>query len=101
VEVFLPFWRILSGPGRQPNEPIFWIKIVLESRLSSESLQHLFGFLAYLEPKLWLKNRVFDKIQRVTQKVSLAISNELLARITRQQIELESSSNPLKSRDVL
>jgi len=60
--MFLFFWRILSGPGRQPNEPIFWIKIILESKLPSESLEPLFGFLAYLQPNLWLK-KVFDKIQ--------------------------------------
>jgi len=33
----------------------------LESRLSSESLEPLIGLLAYLEPKLWLKNQTLVK----------------------------------------
>jgi len=28
----------------------------LETRLSSEAVEPLIGFLAYLEPKLWIKN---------------------------------------------
>jgi len=32
-------------------------------------LEPLIDLLAYLEPKLWLKNPVFDKIQNVSQKV--------------------------------
>ena len=61
VGVFFPFWRNLPGSGRQTNELIFWLKVFFESRLSIGSLEPLIGFLAYLEPKLWLKNRVFDK----------------------------------------
>jgi len=59
--VFFPFWRNLPDSGRQPNELIFWLKVFLESRQSIESSEPLNGFLAYLEPKLWLKNPVFDK----------------------------------------
>jgi len=48
---------------------------------------------------------VFDKIKKVTQNVSLAILDQSLSLATldqtRQQIELESSSNPLKTREIL
>jgi len=46
----------------QPNWPTFWLKVFMESRLSSESLEPLIGFLAYLEPKLWLKNKNWKKL---------------------------------------
>jgi len=53
------FWPTLRGHGRQSNEPIFSLKFFFKTRLSSESLEPLIGFLAYLEPKLchkkWLK----------------------------------------------
>ena len=34
----------------------FLAQVFFKSRLSSESLEPLIGLLAYLEPKLWLKN---------------------------------------------
>ena len=37
--VFAFFWPTLPGPGRQSNEPIFWRKVLLNTRLSSESLE--------------------------------------------------------------
>ena len=43
------------------------------------SLELLIGLLAYLEPKLWLKNPIFDKNKKVKQKVSFAISGQALA----------------------
>jgi len=48
---------ITEKKSQQSNEPIFSLKISLETRLSSESLEPLIGFLAYLEPKLWIKNQ--------------------------------------------
>jgi len=48
---FCIFWSILAGHRRQSNEPFFWLNIVLESRLSSASLEPLIDFLAYLEAK--------------------------------------------------
>jgi len=33
------------------------------------SLEPLIDLLAYLEAKLWLKNPVFDKIQKVSRNV--------------------------------
>jgi len=59
--VFASFWPRLIGPGRQPNEPFFLAKVFLETRLWSEFLQLLIGFLAFLEPKLWLKNKNLGK----------------------------------------
>jgi len=39
----------------------FWLKFFLETRLSSESLEPLIGFLAYLEPKSWIKKQKLVK----------------------------------------
>ena len=76
---FCLFGEFYQALGSNPMSQYFWIKIVLESRLSPKSLEPVFGFLAYLEPKLWLKNTVFDKIQGVTQRVSLTISYKSFA----------------------
>jgi len=48
------------GPGIQNNVLFFWLKYFLETRLSSESLDPLIDFLAYLEPKLWPTNKKLD-----------------------------------------
>jgi len=40
------------GPGSQNNVIFLWLKCFLETRLSSESLDPLIGFVAYLGPKL-------------------------------------------------
>jgi len=44
VVFFSSFWPTLPDPGHQTNEPVF-----LDTRLSSELLEPLIGFLAYLE----------------------------------------------------
>ena len=36
---------------------MFWFKLFLETRPKSASLEHLNVFLAYLEPKLWIKKQ--------------------------------------------
>ena len=77
--MFLPFLSNLPGPGGLPNVPISWLKFFLEFRLSSESIEHLIGFIAYLEPKLWLKKTIFDKNQGVSQKVQFDITGQILA----------------------
>jgi len=47
-----------------PTQPaIFLDKVVLETRLSSESLEPLIGFLAYLEPKRGSKNKIWEKVR--------------------------------------
>jgi len=48
------------GPGSENNVLFLWLKCILETRLSSESLDPLIGFLAYLEPKLWPTNQKLD-----------------------------------------
>jgi len=48
-------WIRLSGPGRQGQEPIFWLGNLWETRLFYESLEGLIGFLAFLVQKLWPK----------------------------------------------
>ena len=48
VGVFWLFWPPLPGPGLQPIRPLVWLKIVLETRPKSASLEPLNDFLAYL-----------------------------------------------------
>ena len=71
--------KIAPMPGRELNEPFFVLKFCLETRLSSESLEPLIGFLAYLEPKLWLKNTLFDKNINFLRKVWFTLSWQILA----------------------
>jgi len=42
------------------HQDIFGSSFFLETTLWSESLKRLIGFLAYLKPKLWLKNPIFE-----------------------------------------
>ena len=60
--VFLFFWPPLPGPEPQPIGPLFWLKIFLETRPKSASLEPLDDFLAYRERKLWLINQKLTKI---------------------------------------
>jgi len=46
--------------------------------VATASFEPLIGFLAYLKPKLWLKKQLLSK-NKVTQKVTLAISDPTLA----------------------
>jgi len=71
---------MLPGPGRQPNEPHFG------SKLSSESLDSLIGFLAYLEWKVSFKK----KIGKTFAPTKANFMYVILMAITRQRIELES-----------
>jgi len=66
--MFSPFGLTLPGPERQTNEPFLLLKLFLESRLSSESLESLIDFLAFLGPKPWFNNPVSDEKQKVSQK---------------------------------
>jgi len=59
---FRDFLDEFTWPGCQPNGPHIWLKFFFKSRLSSESLESLIGFLAYLEPKLWLKKQKLVKV---------------------------------------
>jgi len=77
--MFLQFLVNLPGPGPQPNEPYFFIKFCFDTRPKSASLELLINFLAYLEAELWLKNPVFDKNRKVSQKLEFAISGPTLA----------------------
>jgi len=47
-------------PGSQNNVQFLWLKCFLETWLSSQSMDPLMGFLAYLEPKLWFTNQKLD-----------------------------------------
>jgi len=80
------FCPSLRGPGRQSNEPFFSLKFFLETRLSSESLKPLLGFLAYLNPKLCHENQ--KVVQLFTpSKTNLGwITPSWYMAITRRQI---------------
>jgi len=39
----------------------------------------LIDLLAYLQPKLWVKKKVFGKIQKVTEKAQFALSGQTSA----------------------
>jgi len=71
-------------------------QVFFKSRLLSESLEILIGFLAYLEPKLWLKSHKLVKNYTRTNADPGYIRPILYMAIIRQQIELESYSNPLQ-----
>ena len=69
--VFAFLWPIFRGPGRQSKESIIWLKFVLETRQSSETLEHLVGFVKYLESELWQKNKNWSKFLHPQRKPSL------------------------------
>ena len=56
----------------------FWIKVFLKTRPKSESIEPLTDLLAYVQPKLWVKNPVFGKIQKVSKK---AYSSTLIIKV--------------------
>jgi len=56
------FMTEVTWPWVSIQQAIFWLKLFLESRLSSESLEPLIGLLAYLEPKLWPKDQKLVRI---------------------------------------
>jgi len=99
--MFFCFWPTLPGPRRQHNEECFWLKVFLETRLKSAPLEHVIDLLAYLEPKLWLKTQFLTKFKNFQKRHNLPSQCKLWPAITGQQIELESCSSPLKTRDVL
>jgi len=66
--MLLNFQPILTGTGRQSNDPFLWLKIVLETRRSSASLELLSDFLVCLEPELWPKNPVVLKNPKTAKK---------------------------------
>jgi len=55
--VFCSFLAEFTWPWAPTKRDIFWLKLVLQSRLSSASLEPLIGLSAYLESKLWFKNQ--------------------------------------------
>ena len=45
------FWKSrppLAGPGPQPIDPLFWLKVLLKTRSKSASIEPWIDFLAYL-----------------------------------------------------
>jgi len=50
-EGFAHFWLKSPGPGAYLTSHV-WLKFLLKTRIKSESLKPLIGFLAFLKPKL-------------------------------------------------
>jgi len=52
-------------------------QVFLKARLKSASLEALLDLLANLEPRLWLKNSVFDKIEKVSERYNFPSQGKL------------------------
>jgi len=78
----------------------FLAKFLLETRQKSTTSEPLIDILAYLQPKLWAKKQNL-KISAPTNPNLGWLTPIFYMAITRQQLELESCSNPLKTREVL
>jgi len=59
VACFYLFGQVYLALGTNPTNH-FWLKFFWKLGYNLH-LELLIGFLAYLEPKLWLKNTIFDK----------------------------------------
>jgi len=97
--MFVHFWRLCLALAPSQWE-LFSLKVFLDLWLENESLEPLIDLLAYLDLKLRLKNPVFGKNLKFSIKVTLATSIQLWPLVVGSQIELESYSNPLKTREV-
>jgi len=51
----------------------------LKTRPKSASIEPLIDLQTYLKPKLWVKNPVFGKIQKVSKKAYFSLSGKTLA----------------------
>jgi len=94
--VFAFLCPTLPGTGRLSNGPTFWPKYFYETGLSHESLEHLIGFLAYLDKKLWHKNKKVVKNPTPKKGNQGRITPLLDMAISRCQNRLERCANPLK-----
>jgi len=93
---FAFLWPTLTGVGSQSSLPGFCLKVVFESRLLSEALEPLIGFLAYLEPKLSPRIQKLVKISTSRNANLGCITPILYMAITCQQLELEELFKPSK-----
>ena len=89
-----------AWPGAPAQCELFFAQSILDLWLKNESLEHLNDVLSHRETKLWLKISVFRKNLKFSKKVTLATSVQLWPLVVGSQIELESYSNPLKTREV-
>jgi len=63
------FWAYFTRPWMPIQWANFFAQVFVETRLSSESLEPLIGFLAYLEPKLCHKTQKVVKISTPTKEI--------------------------------
>jgi len=71
------FLAKFTWPWAPTQSVIFLIQAFLETGLSSESLESLIDFLAYLEPKLWLKNQYLTKIKSIHERYNFPSGQNL------------------------
>jgi len=90
----------LPCPERQPNANFILLKVFWICDSKTSLIEPLIDLLAHRKTKLWLKNPVFGKNLKFSKKVTLAISVQHWPLVVGSQIELESYSNPLKTREV-
>jgi len=67
----------VTWPWARTQQAIFWLKLFWETRAMTWSLEPLISFLAYLEPKLWLKNQTLGK-NSIPQKVTLVFLSKAI-----------------------
>ena len=65
---FCLFGQTYLALGANPTSH-FWLKFLLETWLSSASLEPLIDLLAYAGQELWLKNPISHKNQNIAGKV--------------------------------
>jgi len=77
----------------------FGPSMFLETRLSYEFLEPVFGFPAYVDSKLCHKKQKMVKIYTPTNTNLGCKTTRLYMAIPRREYRLESCSNPLKTRE--
>jgi len=101
------FGLLYAAMDANPMSRFFRSSFFFKTRLSSESLEPLIGFLAYLEPKLchkkWLKFLPLQKDKNFyPYKRTPGLNNtQLVYGHNSRQNRLKSCSSPLKTREDL
>jgi len=94
--VFALFWPSLPGPGRRPNGPFFGLKSLVENWVKIRVYRAFDWHSSISGAKIMAHEPKIDQ-NFAPSKVTLGdISPQA---VTRRQIELESCSNPLKTRE--
>ena len=96
----LGIFGAFAWPWAPAQCEFFSLKVFLDLWLENESLEHLIDLLAHWETKYFLKNPIFGKNLKFSKRVTLATSVQPWPLVVGTQIELESYSNRVKTREV-